>query len=576
MAIQPSQISSIPSKPGVYLMKDKDGKIIYVGKAKSLRKRVRSYFTPTLSPKNRLLSPKVESIDYIVTATEVDALVLEADLIKLHLPHYNIQLKDDKRYPYIKVTVQEDFPRVFPTRDLRDRECIYFGPYTSARTMKRALKSATEIFPVRTCGAKLPSRVCLAYHMKKCPAPCEGKLSKEDYQETITELIDFLSGKSREVEQRLRTKMQELSEKLEFEEAAKVRDRLTSVVSIVKKQRVVFKNPVDMDVFGLYRKNKGACIAVAILRGGRISGTEHYILKIRMQSTDAEIVRAFVVQYYKNAFYVPQQIVVQEIDERDIIEKWLNRTVHVPRRGEKLSLVKFATRNAETWLGSEADTSPQRRPKVLDELKKHLGLSRIPTRIEAFDISNIAGSYAVGSCVAFLNGRAQKSGYRRFRIKTVHGINDVAMMKEIVARRVKGQKLPDLVLVDGGISQVRAARACLPPEVPVFGLAKRFEQLYTHGNKVISLPRSSPALRLLQRIRDEAHRFAISYHKKLRDHPRSVLEEIPGIGEQRREALIRHFHSFERLRQASAKELEKVPGVGKVQARRVCEFLREL
>jgi excinuclease ABC subunit C len=576
MAVKPSQISSIPSKPGVYLMKDKDGRIIYVGKAKSLKKRVRSYFTPTLSSKNRLLSPKIESIDYIVTATEVDALVLEADLIKLHLPHYNIQLKDDKKYPYIKVTVQEDFPRVFPTRDLRDGECIYFGPYTSARTMRHALNSAIEVFPVRTCRVRLPSRACLAYHMEKCPAPCEGKITREVYRETITGLIDFLSGKSREVEQRLRVRMQELSQKLEFEEAAKTRDRLMSVMSVAKKQRAVFKKPIDLDVFGLFRRNRQACIAVAILREGRISGTEHYILRIQSMSTNAEITRAFVVRYYKNAFYVPQQIVLQEIDERNVIEKWLNRTIHIPKRGEKASLVKFAARNAEAWFETKAGTPPQEQPKVLDELKKQLGLSKIPSRIEAFDISNIAGSYAVGSCVSFLNGRAQKSGYRRFRIKTVHGINDVAMMKEIVARRVKGQKLPDLVLVDGGISQVRAARTCLPSTIPVFGLAKRFEQLYTPGNKVISLPRSSPALRLLQRIRDEAHRFAISYHKKLRDHPRSILEEIPGIGEQRREALMQHFKSFEKLKQASVGEIEKVPGVGKVQARRICEFLREL
>ncbi|MBI4723408.1 MAG: excinuclease ABC subunit UvrC [Candidatus Stahlbacteria bacterium] len=540
-------LTHIPLKSGVYLLKDKSSKIIYVGKAKCLRERVRNYFTPPYSSKTRALNSKIDSIDYIVTDSEIDALVLEANLIKLHLPHYNIRLKDDKKYPYIKITIQDKFARVFPTRDLRDRSAIYFGPYTDVKSMKHALKSATEIFPIRVCKSKdrsqktenrkqksedkksKSSKVCLAYHIGKCPGPCEGKISVPAYKETIQELIDFLSGKSNKVEEKLKSKMQELSKRLDFEEAAKIRDKLTSIQSIILKQQVVFSKPIDLDVFGLARRRSQSCVAITIVREGRILGQEHYILHIQSKSTDGEIIRAFILQYYKTAFYIPQEIVLPEIDEQKEIEKWLNRPISIPQEREKLELIKFATRNAEVWLKSQ---QVERVNKALDELKNYLKLPTLPRRIEAYDISNIGGKYAVGSCVLFVNGKAQKSGYRKFRIKTVVGINDVAMMKEIITRKTRTYaqkpqtdnrkpitvKLPHLVLVDGGIGQVRAARKCLPAEIPVFGLAKRFEQLYTPENKVISLPKSSSALRLLQRIRDEAHRFAFFYHKKIRDH----------------------------------------------------------
>lgn len=580
----------IPQKPGVYLMKDKNGKIIYVGKAKSLKDRIRSYFTTPYSPKERILKSKIESVDYIVTNSEIEALVLEANLIKLHLPHYNIRLKDDKKYPYIKVTTQEAFPRVFPTRDLRNRSAIYFGPYTNARTMKRALKSATNIFPIRICKGKLPSRVCLAYHIGKCPAPCENKISKEEYGDIIQELITFLSGRSKEVEKKLKAKMQELSEKLKFEDAAKVRDQLKSVQFIARKQRVVSNRPISLDTFGLQRKRNTACIVLVLVREGRILGTEHYILHIQSKVTNGEIMRAFLLQYYKNAFFIPREIVIRKLDEKEMIEKWLTcpdtervgkRKILVPKRGEKFGLIKFAEKNALVWLETESRASRfVGTPKVLDELKKYLKLPKLPSRIEAFDISNIGGKYAVGSCVSFLNGRAQKSGYRRFKIQTVDGIDDVGMMREILSRRAsadehsKHKKFPDLVLVDGGIGQVRAARECMPSEIPVFGLAKRFEELHTPDGKIISLPKDSIALRLLQRIRDEAHRFAISYHRKLRDKPKSLLNEIPGIGEQKRELLLKHFSSFKKLKQASISELEEVPGIGKTRAKEIYNFLR--
>ncbi|MCK4307648.1 excinuclease ABC subunit UvrC [candidate division WOR-3 bacterium] len=579
-------VNYIPQKPGVYLMKDKNGKIIYVGKAKSLKDRVRSYFTTPYSPKERALKSKIESVDYIVTNSEIEALVLEANLIKLHLPYYNIRLKDDKKYPYIKVTTQEAFPRVFPTRDLRNRSAIYFGPYTNARTMKRALRSATNIFPIRICKGKLPSRACLAYHIGKCPAPCENKISKEEYGDIIQELIAFLSGRSKEVEKKLKAKMQELSEKLKFEDAAKVRDQLKSVQFIARKQRVVFNRPISLDTFGLQRKRNTACIVLVLVREGRILGTEHYILHIQSKASDGEIMRAFLLQYYKNAFYIPREIVIRKVDEKETIEKWFarpdtkqvgKRKILVPKRGEKFGLIKFAEQNALVWLETEQE---EKIPKVLDELKKYLKLPKLPSRIEAFDISNIGGKYAVGSCVSFLNGRAQKSGYRRFKIQTVDEIDDVGMMREILSRRAsadehsKHKKFPDLVLVDGGIGQTRAARESMPSEIPVFGLAKRFEELHTPDGKIISLPKSSIALRLLQRIRNEAHRFAISYHRKLRDKPKSLLNEIPGIGKQRRELLLKHFSSFKELKQASISEIEDVPGIGKTRAKEIYNFLR--
>jgi excinuclease ABC subunit C len=436
--------------------------------------------------------------------------------------------------------------------------------------MKRALKGATEIFPTRLCKGKLPSRVCLAYHIGRCPGPCENKISKKEYHETIKELIDFLSGKSQKVEQKLLSKMKKLSANLEFEEAAKVRDRLMSVKAIIKKQRVVFNKPLDLDVFGVHCRGNKACIVLVMVREGRILGSEHYIMHIQRNSTNSEIIRAFLLQYYKNAFYVPREIVVPEVEEKEIIEKWLNSSILLPKRGEKFELIKFATQNAEVWLETE---EKEHIPEAIKELQEKLNLKVLPRRIEAFDVSNIGGKYAVGSCVLFVDAKAQKNGYKRFKIKTVHKIDDVGMMKEILARRIKYEELPDLVLIDGGIGQVRAAKRCLPNEIPVFGLAKRTEELYTPENKIISLPRDSVALRLLQRIRNEAHRFAISYHKKLRDHPTSLLLEIPGIGEKRRQILLQHFKSFEKLRQASIEELEQIPGIGKTYAQEVYEFL---
>lgn len=566
----PAALNQIPNKPGVYLLKDNKGKIIYVGKAKLLRNRIRSYFAAASSPRTQALTSKIKDVDYIVTGSEIEALILEANLIKLHLPHYNIRLKDDKKYPYIKVTFNENFPQVFPTRDLRDRSAIYFGPYTNVKTMKRALKSATKIFPIRTCRSRMPNKICLDYHIGRCSGPCEGKISQERYKKIVQELVDFLAGKSKKVEHKLQSEMKTLSSDLEFEEAAKARDRLQSVQSIVRKQRIVFPKPVDLDIFGLQRKRNHACIALIPVREGRIIGSEHYTLHIQPRASDAEIMRAFLLQYYKNAFVIPKEMILRSIEEKKVIENWLKTKITLPKRGKKLDLVNFAEKNAALWLGVG---KVERIPQHLKQLQRVLHIDKLPRRIEAFDVSNIGGKYAVGSCVSFVNGRINKSGYLRFKIKTVTGIDDVAMMKEITGRRAKRGNLPDLILVDGGIGQVRAARKKIPEEIPVYGLAKRFEELYTPKNKIISFPKDSPALRLLQRIRNEAHRFAISYHKLLRDKPKSLLTEIPGIGEQKKKALLKHFNTFEKIRRASIRELEEVPGIGGKHAKQIYNFL---
>ena len=572
----------LPDAPGVYIFKDKKGKVLYVGKARSLRKRVASYFTKELPPKVKRLMEKVADMDYLLTKSEVEALIVEANLIKFHKPKYNIRLKDDKKYPYIKVAINEPFPYVIPTRDLRDKHSIYFGPYTNAKTMRRALRTAVKIFKVRTCRGKLPDKACLSYYIGKCYAPCEGKISESEYRKLVEQLIAFLSGKSTYVEQQLEAEMNQLAAELKFEEAARVRDRLRAVRDIVNKQRAIFSTPIDMDVIGISQSGHTACIELLRIREGRLLGGEHYFMETLREST-AEVIRAFMLQYYKTAYFVPDEIVVPCVNEVDALAEWLSEKkghrveIKIPDRGTRRELLEMATENAITHM-EESKSQVKVRPSISD-LQRTLGLAQPPRRIEAFDISNIHGKYAVGSCVVFVDGKPDKRNYRRFRIRTVQGIDDYAMMEEVVKRRVarlqkENKKFPDLVLIDGGVGHVRVARKVYPPEVPVFGLAKRFEQIITPEGKILSVPLSSPALRLLQRIRNEAHRFAIEYHRKLREKPESILDAIPGVGAKRRQALIKYFGSLERLKRASIDEIAKVPGIGRKYAERIYEFLR--
>lgn len=575
--------NKLPDCPGVYIMKDKSGRVIYVGKALSLRKRVRSYSTDNTHPKTRALVSHIDTIDYIVTDSEREALLLEANLIKLHLPRYNIRLKDDKKYPYIKVTLKEDFPTVIPTRDLGDQNAVYFGPYTNAKKMRRALKSATKAFPVRICR-RMPRKACALYYMGRCPAPCEGKIEKGAYRKLVREMIDFLSGKSDRIEKNLKKELELYKDNMEFEKAIVIRDRLRALDEIKKKQRVVLKTNKNLDVLGLTSRKRTAVVAVLKIREGRMMGIEHYTLNIGRGDSNEEIIDTFLVQYYKDTFYVPDEVILPALGKKKLLEDWIRNKagrkvqIKVPKRGDRLSLLKLATENAVLHIEEE---TPERISNSLTELQKYLHLERPPGLIEAFDISNIFGKYAVGSKVAIKDGRRDKSLYRRFRIRRVSGIDDPKMMEEVVERRFKmSNKTPDLVIVDGGIAQVRSAHRAieniLGKPIAVFGLAKRFEELFTIDGMIISIPKSSSALKLLQRIRDEAHRFAIEYHRKLRDRTGSILDEIEGIGRKRRELLLKHFGSLERLKRAGRDEIESIPGVGKLYSERIYEFLREV
>ena len=576
-------LNKIPDHPGAYLMKDKSGTVIYVGKALSLRKRVRSYFSDISRHRTHALVSHVDTIDYIITDSEQEALLLEANLIKLHLPRYNINLKDDKKYPYIKITLKEDFPTVISTRDLSDRNAVYFGPYTNAKNMRRALRTATRVFPVRICR-RMPKRVCALFYMGRCSAPCEGKIDKDNYRKLIQEMIDFLSGKGNKIEKRLKKELEIYKDNLEFEKAIIIRNRLKALEDIKRKQRIVLKTDKNIDVFGLSRKKRTAIVAVIKIRNGRMIGIEHYALNAGSGDSDESIIDTFFVQYYKDTFYIPDEVILPRIGEQMLLENWIrNRAkrkikIKVPKKGIRFSLIKLAEENALIHIEEE---SSERIPYSLIELAKYLHLEKPPGLIEAYDISNISGEYMVGSKVAFMEGRKYKSLYRRFRIRDVYGIDDPKAIEEIVERRFKSKnKTPDLIIIDGGITQVRSAHKAIERttkiSIPLFGLAKRFEELYTIEGKIVSIPKSSSALRLLQRIRNEAHRFAIEYHRKLRDRTGSILDEIDGIGEKRRILLLKHFGSVERLKKASLEEIKSISGIGKKYAERIHKFLREI
>lgn len=585
------RVSTIPERPGVYLLKDKHKKIIYIGKAKNLKNRLKTHLigSPSEHPRLRSLWSKISNFDYIPTDTEMEALILEANLIKMHLPRYNVRLKDDKKYPYIKVTVNEDFPKVFPTRNLKKDGSILFGPYTNVKTMKRALRTVKKIFPVRNCKQTIPSakRPCLNFYIKRCYGPCQGYISKEEYRSMIEEVCKFLSGKNRTVENELSKSMESTSNELRFEEAARIRDQLLAVREVVRRQRVVFKDELDRDILGLARIKNTSCVVLLQIRDGKLTGQEHYILTQTKYTDDAEVVATFIKQYYKSAYFIPNEIVIPtKIEDTPLIARWLSdKKGHkvkliLLKRGEKLKLVDFARRNGLVILEEKEMKDKARLPFPIKELQKVLSLEKPPITIDAFDISDLFGKDACGSLVVFEFGRPKKSNYKRFKIKTVESIDDYAMIQEVVGRRyrrmIKEKKsMPDLILIDGGIGQVNVAKRVLQDTgirtVPVYGLAKRLDELVLPDGKTLMLPPSSYALRLLQRIRDEAHRFALSYHRILRSKrlKKSIMDEIPGIGKSKKIALIRYFGSIQKIKEASVEELEKVDGVGKYLAERV-------
>ncbi len=603
-------LEGIPPKPGCYLMKDKGGRVIYVGKAVNLRSRVRSYFRASASHSRKTaeMLARVADIEWIVVGSELEALILEMNLIKRHRPKYNVRLKDDKRYPYVKVHWADPFPKVTVTRRMVDDGSRYYGPYTSVWAVHQTLDVLRKIFPYLTCDRVITgqdARACLYYDIKLCLGPCVGAVDQKTYRAMIADLCRFLEGHTEPVVARLEEEMRRASERLEFEKAAAIRDQLLAIEKVVEGQKVVSQERIDSDVIAFARDDGDACVQVFFIRGGKLIGREYFVLEGTDDAEDREIVEAFVKQFYTEAAQVPDRVLLPtEIEEARIIETWLNQKrghkvrLVVPRRGVKRDLVRMAAENAAETLAMlrarwEADRS--RHVEALAELQQVLGLPRPPNRIEGYDISNLQGTAAAGAMVVFEQGAPAKSLYRHFTIKTVRGQDDFASMEEVLHRRFRrwhlaqeaaaqpGGKpdpafgrLPDLLLVDGGAGQVARAQTVLEAygladRVPLVGLAKRFEALYLPGraNPVTLSPRS-PARHLLQRIRDEAHRFAQRHHhQRRRRGVASLLDSIPGIGPARRKALLQAFGGLEGIRRASVEDLAAVPGISRELAERV-------
>ncbi|NOY99824.1 MAG: excinuclease ABC subunit UvrC [Chloroflexi bacterium] len=614
--MQPSEhlqsiLKTLPAKPGCYLMKNADGKIVYVGKAVNLRHRVRSYFHASAghNRKTRRLVQEIADIEWIVVGSELEALILEMNLIKRHRPRFNVRLKDDKRYPYIKVHWNDPFPKVTVTRQMRkDDGSRYFGPYTSVWAVHQTLDVLRRIFPYLTCDREISgqdTRACLYYDIKLCAAPCIGALTQAGYRQMIADLMAFLDGRTAPIVSRLQAEMEKASEELRFEKAAALRDQIQAIEKVVEKQKVISKKQIDSDVIAMARADGDACVQIFFIRAGKLIGREYFVLEGTEDSADAEVIAQFVKQFYTEAANVPAEVLLpKEIEEAHIIKQWLNTKrggrkveMRVPRRGQPRALVQMAAENAAETLKSlraqwQADTHKQE--QALAELQSALHLPAPPNRIECYDISNTQGVAAVGSMVVFTQGVPDKKLYRRFNIKTVAGPDDFASMEEALTRRFRrwqatqdastspgagagpGSRsdasfsmLPDLLIVDGGKGQLSRAVAVLEKfglteKVPVVGLAKQREEIFfPHDPKPLLLPRHSQGLYLVQRIRDEAHRFAITAHRKRRSKlgMASQLDSVPGIGPARRKALLQHFGSIDKIREATIEALAAVPGI---------------
>ncbi|MFC2729182.1 MAG: excinuclease ABC subunit UvrC [Centipeda sp. (in: firmicutes)] len=591
------KLKLLPESPGVYLMKDARGKIIYVGKAIVLKNRVRQYFQSSRNqaPKVRAMVSHIADFETIMTANEVESLILEANLIKKHRPRYNIRLKDDKSYPYVKVTVQEEYPRVFITRRVVRDGARYFGPYTNVTALRDSLKLLKRLFPMRTCRT-MPERPCLEYHIKRCLAPCVGKVTAEDYGAMIRAVLLFLEGRTDDVERELEHRMNLAAEAYHFETAARLRDQLTAVRKAAERQNIV-TGAGDQDAIGMARSAAGVCVQIFFIRGGKMIGREHFLLRGSEEESDADILRAFLEQYYNQATFVPREVLLPcAIDAagQEIIERWLAEkkgggkvVLLTPQRGTKHDVVEMATGNAEKFLADEEtrrSLADEQTLGAVEELGRYLGLRKLPYRMECFDISHNQGQETVASMVVFEGGMPKKSDYRRFKIKSAEGKpDDFLSMREVTTRRYVGlpkEELPDLIIIDGGKGQLSSALEIIRIEaghkdVPVVGLAKQFELVFTEGNsEPVELPRRSPSLYLIQRIRDEAHRFAITFHRKLRGKRNlvSVLDHIVGIGPKRRQSLWAHFGTLDKIKAASVDELATVPGMNRPSAEAIVHF----
>ncbi len=594
----------LPNVPGVYLMKASDGTVIYVGKAIRLRSRVRSYFRDkSTSGLTSQMVRYITEVDYIVTETEVEALILENNLIKAHQPRYNVKLKDDKRYPYLRVTTNEPFPRIHITRKAENDGARYFGPFVHVRSTRQVLKQLTKFFPIRTCTLPLTEtenkyRVCLDYHIGRCPAPCADKISVTDYDEIVRKVCQFLSGNTDAVVKELTEQMEAAAEALDFETAAKYRDTLKDVQQAITTQNMDSVSTADEDVIGIAARTDIACVQLLRVRDGKLLEREHYYLNDADPESLATALSAFISQYYQNAVFVPKTVVLPiPIESVELIESWLSEKrgsrvgLHVPRAGRLRKLQTLASKNAEILLTQREQNvvySSGVEPALV-ELQELLDLKHPLRRIEAYDISNLGDRFAVGSMVVLEDGKPASSEYRRFKIQSVEGQNDFAMMQEVITRRFrraladdeKFNKLPDLMLIDGGKGQLSAAQAAMKafatsdlPDIPMIALAKRIEEIFVPGkSEPIVLREDNPTLHMIQRLRDEAHRFAVTYHRRIRQKSlsESVLDEIPNVGPRRKQALLQHFGSIEAIREASLDGLLSVKGI----PRSVAENIRK-
>ena len=609
MAVQAveEKLTTLPTKPGCYLHKDNAGTVIYVGKAINLRSRVRSYFQKGAnhSPKIRRLVSHIADFDYIICASELEALVLECSLIKKYQPHYNVRLRDDKHYPYLCLTTSEPFPRLIITRRVRQDKNRYFGPYPSSRAVHSTMELINRVFPLVSCGKRFDGRPvqkpCLYHHLGQCLAPCAGLADEDEYRKAVHDVADFLEGRQEHVLKVLKADMEEASDALEFEKAIRLRDRLKAAEEIQQRQKVISNEMIDQDVIAMVEDNSGtngACVQMLYIRGGKLIGQNHFMLEGAGEDTSAEMVQEFVKQYYQTASYIPTEILLPEnIDETEIVQNWLRQRkgkkveIQVPVRGDKRRLVEMATENATHALEqmkAELRARLGSTEQALNLLATALHLEEPPTRIECFDISNTQGAHQVASMVVCRSGQMSKSDYRRFKIKRDDGLpNDFASMHEVLTRRLLEAKngnekflpLPELLIVDGGRGQVSAAKLAMDEtgvRVPLAGLAKQFEHLILPDQTApVILDRDSQALFLIQRIRDEAHRFANSFGAKVRGQSmtRSRLEDIPGIGPKRRRALQLHLGGANRVKNASIDDLMAAPGMTRMLAERVYDYL---
>jgi excinuclease ABC subunit C len=612
------ELKRLPDKPGVYIMKDENNTIIYIGKAVVLKNRVRQYFQASSrhSPKVVAMVSKIKEFEYIVTDSELEALILECNLIKKHKPKFNILLKDDKHYPYIKVTMGDDYPRVLMTRRIEKDGAKYFGPYSNSFAVKETIDVIKKLFPIKTCHKVFPrdigkDRPCLNFYIHQCLGPCRGNIDMEEYRSMMKDICSFLGGKQEEIIQKLESQMQQAAEGMEFEKAARIRDKINSIKHIAEKQKVLSTAMEDQDVVAYAKGATDSCIQVFFIRGGKMIGKEHFIFEGQGDATDGELMTSFLKQFYSSAAYVPPEIVLQDgnvrqeaFDELNIIEHWLTQKkaarvhIKIPQKGEKRHLVDMVAQNATIALNQFKERMKDQEGAKSEGLKKLtglLGLEEIPKRIEAYDISNTGSSEMVASMVVFEDGEAANREYRRFKIKTLEVQNDYASMQEVIYRRFKHAqkemeedpntdgkftKLPDLLLIDGGLGHLNAVKSVLQElgvQIPVFGMVKN-ERHQTRGLvsnvQEYNLTGDLAVLRFVTSIQDEAHRFAIEYNRKLRQkrHTTSALDDVEGVGPKKKKALIKHFGSVRAIKNAEIDDLTAVEGVTTALAERIYDY----